>query len=132
MPGLSKKSSQTGFEGTITRRLPSRTSLTSSTLSGNVRLLPTHSLRAVRPKEFGASHDNGSRPIVWRLFAMCPWNIARRAKIRREIAELPTHHYVIKRAPARMLDAGRAAVYSLGYSDPRSSNPHQPYLGRTS
>jgi hypothetical protein len=48
---------------------------------------------------------------------MCPWNIARRAKIRREIAELPTHHHGIK-AAAAPLDAGRAAVYSSGYSDP--------------
>jgi hypothetical protein len=40
---------------------------------------------------------------------------ARPAKIRREIAELPTHHYGRKPPP---LDAGRAAVYSLGYSDP--------------
>ena len=48
----------------------------------------------------------------------------------REIAELPTHRHGIKRAPP--LDAARPAVYSSGYSDPRSSNPHQPYLGRTS
>src|ERR1700685_1705517 len=39
MPGPSKKSSQTAFDGTITRRLPSRTMLTSLTLSGNARLL---------------------------------------------------------------------------------------------
>src|SRR5580700_5686335 len=34
-----KKPSQTAFDGTITRRLPSRTMLTSLTLSGNARLL---------------------------------------------------------------------------------------------
>ena len=42
------------------------------------------------------------------------------------IAELPTHHHGIKAAP---LDAGRAAVYSLGYSDPNQLQPHQPHQG---
>src|SRR5580692_6268831 len=127
MPGLSKRSSQTAFDCTITGRLPSRTMLTSLTLSGNAKLLGKRTAcerfdRKGLVRVMTTSPDSQAGDCSGYVHGILSTPLGFGARS-------PNFRRTTMGSSGAPLDAGRAAVYSLGYSDPNQLKSHQPHQG---